>query len=245
MDLSILNTQIPKIRISIRIIAAIIAIVGIVFYFTMSSKKVPEIEAQTSAMVAQNASLKATEEKLSVLHADMQHYLSETQRLYDETEETLKEFPTFMYLEDKILYADTLLKTDLKGYNLSQFAYGQSNYVMNVNYGSGADGQSKQMELYSVYLNVRYVDLTYKQIKELLDYGLNSPQRFVINNISMGYNEQTGYISGEFSFSTYFIPGQTEPYVFPESVVADLGDSNRIDDLFGARQTPIVVEPGN
>jgi hypothetical protein len=97
------------------------------------------------------------------------------------------------------------------------------------------------MELYSVTLGGRYVDLTYKQIKEILDYGLTAPQRFVIKSVSMTYNEKSGYINGDIAFATYFIPGQTEPYVFPQEVIDGLGGSDRIDDLFGARQDPTLA----
>lgn len=240
MDLSVLNTQIPKIRVSLRVIAGIIAAIGIAFFWWVSNTKVPELDSKTNSYISQNKSLEETEKNLSALYAEMDFYLDETERLYKETEEVLKEFPTFMYLEDKILYADTLLKGDLNGYNLAQFTYGQSNYVMNVSYGV----DQSQLELYSVALTGRFVDLTYTQIKDLLNYGLNAPQRFVMNTITMGYNEESGYISGDFSFMTYFIPGQTEPYEFPESVIQGLGNSNRIDDLFGARKTPVSINQG-
>jgi hypothetical protein len=144
-----------------------------------------------------------------------------------------------MYLEDKILYADTLLKTDLKGYNLSNFAYGQSTYVMSVNYGIGDSASSNLLELYSVNLEGAYADLTYVQIKEILDYALVAPQRFVIGEITASYNEKTGYLTGELSFKTYFVPGQPTPYEFPPYVIDGLGDTTRIDDLFGARRDPI------
>ena len=232
MDLS--NLQIPRIKISVRVIAVAMAIVGLVFFWWAMGTKIPEIDAQTAQKVSENTTLSNTEKNLAELYTNMAFYLDETDRLYKETEDILTEFPTFMYLEDKILYADTLLKTDLSGFNLSQFSYGQSSYLMNVTYG--VDGQT--MELYSVNLSGRYTDLTYPQVKELIDYGLNSPQRFVLNSITMAYNERSGYLSGDFSFSTYFIPGQATPYEFPESVIYDLGTSNRVNNLFGARQTP-------
>lgn len=237
-----LNMQLPKIKVSIRVIAIGIAICGLLFYFWVSGTKVPEIEVETSKLNTANQSLAITEENLATLYNDMDYYVDETKRLHDETEIILKEFPTFMYLEDKILYADTLLKTDLSGYNLAQFSYGESNFMMNVYYGVDDEDQGNMLELYSVGLGSTFGDLTYGQIKELLDYGLNSPQRFVVSSMTMAYNEQSGYISGELSFSTYFIPGQTEPYVFPEEVIVGLGDSNRVDDLFGARKDPVNHE---
>ena len=235
-DLS--SIQIPKIKISVRIIAVAIAIIGLIIFGWITTKKVPEIEAETARFETEIASLTTTEQNLSNLYQSMSFYLDETQRLYDETEIILDEFPTFMYLEDKILYADTILKTDLSGYNMTQFSYGQSNFVMDVTYGP----EEKSLQLYSVQLGGRYEDLTYVQIKQLLDYGLNAPQRFVFDSINMSYSEKSGYISGQFAFSTYFVPGQSTPYEFPASVIEVLGNSNRIDDLFGARKTPKPID---
>lgn len=235
MNLS--NIQIPKIKISIRVIAFILALIGIVFFFWTNSKKIPEIETKTAALETSNKELKEIENNLATLYNSMDFYIEETERLHVETEDILTEFPTFMYLEDKILYADTLLKTDLKGYNLSSFTYGQSQYEMNTAYG--IEGETKALELYSVGLGGRYTDLTYTQIKSLLDYGLTAPQRFVMKNLTIAYNEKTGYLTGEFAFSTYFIPGQSTPYEFPQHVIDGLGNSDRVDDLFGARTTPI------
>jgi len=254
MNLS--DIQIPRIKVSIRIVAVLLVIVGAVYFFWTTNTKVPEIEESTTKLLTENESLAATEKNLTMLYESMDFYLDETQRLHDDTEKLLLEFPTFMYLEDKILYAYALIdgerdtnlgefevsKGDLNGYNLMDLNYGPSAFLMNVSYGVGED--AKLMELYSVNLHGRYLDLTYKQIKEFLDYGLNSPQRFVVNQLTMGYNEKTGYISGEFSFKTFFIPGQTTPYEFPQEVVEDLGDSDRVDDLFGARLTPLTETPG-
>ena len=229
MNLS--DLQIPKIKISVRILAIILGIIGLAFFWWINTKKLPELEAEVAKYETENKSLSETEKNLTNLYNNMDFYLDETTRINDETEDLLSEFPTFMYLEDKILYSDTLLKTDFAGYNITEFRYGQSNYEMNVTYGN-----EQTLELYSVTLSGKFNDLTYMEVKEIIDYGLSSSQRFVLNNISMAYNEKTGYLSGELSFDTYFIPGQAEPYVFPQEVIDNMGSSNRVNDLFGARQ---------
>lgn len=226
------SIRLPKIKNGIRIVAVLIAALGLGIFWYMSNEKIPEITTKTTQLERSNESLKTQESNLRVLEDSMTYYLEETQRLTDETDELLTEFPTFMYLEDKILYAHDLLEGDLNGYNLSSFSYGESSYKSSVKYGA----DETMLELYSVGFSGKYQDLTYTKIKEFLDYGLSSPQRFVIKSITMGYNEKTGYISGEFNFDTYFVPGQKTPYEFPEYVIAGLGNSNRVDNLFGARQ---------
>lgn len=227
MDLSI-----PKIKVSIRVVAVILLILGLYVFYWTTNTKVPEIDKQTKSLTSQNSSLATTENNLKVLYESMDYYLAETQRLIAETDELLTEFPTFMYLEDKILYAHDLLEGDLNGYNLSSFTYGQSQYKTSVKYGV----DENLMELYSVAMSGKYQDLTYAKVKDLLQYGLDSPQRFVLSNLTVSYNEDSGYLNGEFNFNTYFIPGQPEPYEFPPYVIEGLGGSNRIDNLFGARK---------
>lgn len=231
MNLSELRLQMPKIKLSVRFLAIILIGIGIGFFWWISTKKMPELQADVSKYETENKSLAETEKNLANLYNNMDFYLDETTRINDETESLLSEFPTFMYLEDKILYTDTLLKTDFAGYNITEFRYGQSNYEMNVTYGT-----DKTMELYSVTLSGKFNDLTYMQVKEIIDYGLSSSQRFVLNNISMAYNEKTGYLSGEMSFDTYFIPGQAKPYEFPMEVINGMGSSNRVNNLFGSRE---------
>jgi hypothetical protein len=226
------NIQIPKIKLSIRVLGVVLAIIAVMIYWYASNNVIPEIEAKTTKLQNEIASLDATDKQLTDLYENMNFYLDETSRLDVETEKILEEFPTFMFLEDKILYADTLLKTDLAGYNIYEFSYGESNYKMSVVFGT----EEKTLELYEVSLNASFSNLTYMQIKNLLDYGLDSNQRFVMSNMSMGYNEENGYISGDFSFYTYFIPGQSTPYEFPQSVIEGLGNSDRVDNLFGSRQ---------
>lgn len=231
MDLN-MQLEMPK-RIPMKLIAGLIALAAIGFFFFMNSKTIPDIEKEISRITTENESLKIKENNLATLYNSMEYYLDETDRLYRETEEILTEFPTFMYLEDKILYADTLLKeTELRFYNLSEFEYGQSKYVMNATYGT----DEKMLELYSVSLTSKYVDITYAEVKKILDFGLSAEQRFVVDQISVAYDEKSGYVSGELAFTTYFVPGQSTPYEFPPEVIEGLGNSNRIDDLFGARQ---------
>jgi hypothetical protein len=229
MDLN--NLQIPKIKISIRILAFLIAGAGLLITYFVVGKQVPVIQAQTTALVKENEELEATKSRLQNMYEHMSEYLEERDKMYADTKEILGQFPTFMYLEDKILYVDTLLKTDFENYNLTEVTYGQSTYITSVT--AGADGS--MLELYSVALNGRYNDLSYQQVKDIINYGLSSSQRFIVNSITVGYNETTGYLSGDLSFTTYFIPGQETPYEFPDSVIDAFGDSNRVGNLMGAR----------
>ena len=60
------------------------------------------------------------------------------------------------------------------------------------------------------------------------------PERFVLSKITISLNPETGLLSGEYSYSTYFITGQKTPYTFNEKVEIYIGEERRIDDLFGS-----------
>lgn len=232
-----MSTELRLPKISMLAWGIIIIVFAILGFFHVNNTVVPEIENETAKYQRENVTLSTTADNLRTLLESKDYYEAETIRLHEEAEKVLLEYPTFMYLEDKILYADNLQHGDFDGYNVTNFAYGESRFVTSAYYGveASAEGGGNLLELHAVALSARYTDLTYKKVKYLVDYGNHSEQRFVLNNIQMSYNDKTGYISGELSFTTYFIPGQTEPYVFPQEVIDNLGKTNRIDNLFGAR----------
>lgn len=212
----------------LRIIAIVLAIVGIGFGYWASQNKAQEIQKETTKLVTQNKALEEQEAKLDALYNHQEEYKAEKDRCNKETEELLAQFPTYMYIEDKILYADTLQKGDLSGYNLKEITYGDSQFIMNTTYGD-----SNPLELYKVSLSSKFTELSYLQLRTFLDYGLHSEQRFVVDNVQATFSAMSGSLTGQITFSTYFIPGQTDPYVFPQEVIDALGQFRRTDDLFG------------
>ena len=216
----------------IRIIAVVLAIIGLGFGYWAKQSMAQSIEKETTKYVTQNKELKTREDQLMDLYNNKEFYEEQKQKFDKETEDLLSQFPTYMYIEDKILYADTLQKEDLNKYNLTDIGYGESEFIMNTTYG-----EDNPLELYKVTLSARFDNLSYLSLRTLMDYGLNSEQRFVVENVQAAYSPATGFLTGQISFSTYFIPGQTEPYEFPQTVINDLGQFRRTDDLFGTFNT--------
>ncbi|MBQ8624776.1 MAG: hypothetical protein IJ419_01220 [Agathobacter sp.] len=236
-----MNLKIPKIKISMRIVAVLIVIATLICFFYVHKNVIPEIEKSTQTLTSVNTELESKLANLQELADNRDMYIEETERLNLECEEILSHFPTFMYLEDKILYVDTLLKTDLSGYGISDVIYGQSAFELSTQYLQVGKTEPTTVELYSVALNGSYTGVTYKQVKELLNYAPTAHQRLIFNTLNVSYNEQDGYLAGQFSMTTYFIPGQPTPYQFPDSIIEslDIDTSNRIDDLFNSNDVPI------
>ena len=236
-----MNLKIPKIKISMRIVAILIVIATIVCFFHVNKNTIPEIEKEAQRFESMSKELESKLANLQELADNRDMYLEETERLNLECEELLTHFPTFMYLEDKILYVDTLLKTDLSGYGISNVTYGQSNFELSTQYLKAGETEPTTVELYSVSLSGSFSQVTYGQAKELINYAPSAHQRLVVNSMDISYNEQDGYLSGQFAMTTYFIPGQSTPYQFPDSIIEslDIDTSNRIDDLFNSNDVPI------
>lgn len=229
--LDLKDIRLPK-KISIRVVAVIMIILAIGVYWYVGQNIVPNIKSETAKLEQENNTLQIEENDLTVLYDSMEFYLDEIDRLNLETETILEDFPTYMYLEDKLLFAQKLEDdTTLSDYGLSGFEYGQSVYVTSTVYGQ----EEKPLELYKVAMSAVFMGASDKDLKSILEYGQNSEQRYVVNQIVASYDETVGYLSGTLSFTTYFIPGQTTPYEFPQEVLDKLGNSNRVDNLFGTR----------
>lgn len=208
--------------------AAIGLLVGVWYLPKQASEKM----AEANALVTTNKSLAEQEAKLVDLQNNMAQYQADTEKFNKESREMLEDFPTFMFLEDKILYADDMQKVEMAEFNLTELSYGASVYVMSTSYS-----ESSLMELYSVTCSGKFEGITYPKVKELIVFGQSdkSTQRFVLDQIKMSYSPDSGYMSGEFVYKTYFIAGQEDPYVFDPSVLELIGEERRIDDLFGTR----------
>lgn len=222
-----MELNIPKKFIGIAC-AALGGIVG--FYLLPNNAK--EVQAKTNSLVSENKQLKETETNLVSLQNNSAQYEADTAKYKQEAAKILEEFPTFMFLEDKVLYADHMQKEEMGKFNLTEFMYGQSDYIMSTSYDD-----TSLMELYRVACTAEFADLTYPDIKELINFGKseNVSQRFVLSSLEVRFDEETGFLRGEFTFSTYFIAGQEDPYVFDPKILELIGEDRRIDDLFGAR----------
>lgn len=224
--------EISKMKVPGKVIGFILALIGLAFGYWASQVKAAEIQTETNRLHTSNTELKEKEENLVNLYNNSAKYEQETIEYNKESEKILEKFPTFMYLEDKILYMDNLQKDEMAQYNLSEATYGDSKFVMSTSYSD-----TSLLELYSVACYSKFQNLEYPDIKKLINHGRdgNPTNRFVLSNITFAYNEETGLIDGEFGFSTYFIAGQNDPYEFDPAILSLLGTERRIDDLFGAR----------
>lgn len=221
-----------EITIPKKVFGIIFAAIGAGVGFYLLPQQANTTQAATNTLLSENKELNATKDNLVNLQNNSAQYAADTEAFNKESEEILKAFPVFMFLEDKILYADKVAKEDMAEYQLQEFRYGASEYVMSTSYSD-----SSLMELYSVSCSAEFSGLTYPQMKEIINFGQSDKpsQRFVLKSIEVRFDEETGFLKGEFAYYTYFIAGQEKPYVFDPAILELIGTDRRIDDLFGAR----------
>lgn len=270
------NASMPHIHLSVRFWMVMLALASCFGGWTMGGQKAPAIDKDTEKIQMVVDGLQMQKDNLQELYDNMQFYLDETDRLKEDSDDVLNEFPVYMYLEDKILYVDNLLKTDFKDYDMTNISYAQSKFISSASYGgqsanlsgeSTTDGSTadsdttdgtetdgdassdatvdgttsngdaqKTMDLYEITVSMTFNEATYPEVKKLLDYGLTSSQRYVVDSMTIGYNEDSGLLTGTFSFSTYFIWGQEDKtYEFPEDVTDGISGTNRANNLFNSR----------
>ena len=231
----VLEINIPK-----KIFGICFAAIGAIVGFYMLPNKATEKETETNKLMSATKELEEKEKQLVDLQMRQTEFEEMTAEYDAEAKRILEEFPVFMFLEDKVLYADEMTKREMAEFHLTEFAYGKSDYVMSTSYS-----EDSLMELYEVICSGEFAGLTYEQVKELILFGQSdkSSQRFVLSNLEVVFDEETGYIMGEFRYSTYFVSGQRDRvYQFSPVVLEMLGTERRIDDLFGARTAPMENE---
>lgn len=232
--MALLEINIPK-----KVIGILFACVGAGLGFYFLPQQAKEKQAETNRLISESKELEAVEANLVNLQNNSAQFAADTEAFNKESAEILNAFPVFMFLEDKILYAKQVTLDDMQQYKLKEFVYGKSDYVMSTSYS-----ESSLMELYSVRCAAEFEDLTYADLKSLISFGESgSPsQRFVLTSIEARFDEETGYLKGEFVYYTYFIAGQEKPYVFDPDVLELLGVDRRVNDLFGARAEDALEE---
>ena len=86
MNLNLSEFRLPR-GFGVRLIAVILAIVGLGFFYWTSQTKVPEIETQISLKNSEIQTLEQTARNLETLYKNMDFYLEETDRLKIETDD--------------------------------------------------------------------------------------------------------------------------------------------------------------
>ncbi len=82
--------------------------------------------------------------------------------------------------------------------------------------------------LYEVPLSIS-IECTYNDFKGLVRYIYNLQERKSIHGISIGYNAETGMLSGSMNLSSYYLQGSDKIYSEPNISGVGLG----VDTIFG------------
>lgn len=236
-NLKFSDLKMPKLKVSSRVISIIIVIISALTFYWLYSSKIPQIRSEVEKIENENIPLAQTEQNLKKMFNEMTLYIDETKRLNKEYQNALDQFPAYMYLEDKINFVNNLRNGDFRNFgSLEELTYGESSYVAaegesatppsatTSENGSTESGEPTSLELYSVPISGKFINMSYENLKRFMTYGLTSNTRFVLDNISIHQSDDdTSGLSCEFTFKTFFLSGQEKPYSFS-------GSTNTVED---------------
>ena len=67
---------------------------------------------------------------------------------------------------------------------------------------------------------------TYDQLKKLVNFINVYPERMNIENITMGYNNETGLLQGTLTLNLYAVTGTSKEYIAPDISGLSMGQTN-------------------
>lgn len=92
-----------------------------------------------------------------------------------------------------------------------------------------SSGSEKTATAYSGSLVLNY-EMTYKGLKEAMDYINSYPERMNIDSFTTTVNQETGKLTGTMTINLYSIAGEGRDYVEPEIA----GIKTGVDNIFGS-----------
>lgn len=164
---------------------------------------------------------------LKELDNNRQHYIDETESYQKQYQAIIDEFPSELYQDNTIMYLQGV-KDDYK-FNFPSVTMGAETLFYTL--GSGAvgdvsvDGTSEEASTeatdvalddtavgesyncYSASFPVTY-EGDYKDVKDVIDYIKSGDFRMTLDEISISFDDQTGFYTGDMVITSYAVNGE-------------------------------------
>ena len=152
--------------------------------------------------------------------------------MQDEIKTIFDSIPSNLTSEDEIIYAYNMEgKYDMTITSLS-LPQAELAYTMNQD---GSNSLDNGKMLYKVPVAIA-CNVSYEGLKDYLRELANEKYSKAMNNISLTFDKETGYISGTFTVNMYYLLGSDREYV-PQTID---GVSLGTDNIFGDALAPAV-----
>lgn len=200
----------------------VILVVGYAVVYNHFNNKAEELRTETAGLQAQLTELRG-------YSSNLDQYKTGIQSDESTINQVLADFPTDVRYEDLIMYATDM--RDKLGLQLTSLDFEPLTLLQEFDsLQDDGNGQYTQVtrSAYSIGMTVS-CDLSYKQMKSMIDYIASSTGRTTLDTLNVSYNSTTGELTGSVALTKYFITSGNDPYVATMVPQIALGRS----DLFG------------
>lgn len=237
-------------------IQLLIAVIGILIavctYFLVYTK----FNEKSDALESQNMSLSSQVATLQVLDERKADYIAATDKMRNYITAFENRYPADILPEDSIMMIKNL--EDMTRTTVASIAFGESSEVVyaaaqttdtTAADTASADGTEAtasadttvtsgpittettayaDTHMYEVPLSIS-IECTYNDFKGLIRYIYNLQERKSVRGVSIGYNAESGMLSGSMNLSSYYLQGTDKIYTEPDISGVGLG----VDTIFG------------
>lgn len=258
-----------QINLLIMLIGVLLAVASYFFVFTKFNER-------RAALANENAALQAEVDALQELADNKEFYISETERMDKEIGETIQRYPADVLEEDEVMYTAAIQGSNQMWVNGLTIAEKQQVMVAGpapveaapvedadaidaeeapaeeapatTEAAAPAAGLANTVFLYTSPFTLSYKS-TYTSIKDVITSIVTSDDRMSIKNVTIGYDAETGVLSGTVDATMYTMEGTGTEYISPTvngvpTGTPDIFRSGTILNLGASRPTSTGTEGG-
>lgn len=204
------------------LLGIIILLVGYLAVYNPYVNKTEAVEAETSA-------LRPTLEELNGYYQNLDSYYAGIDSAADTMEEELAKYPTDVRPEDLVMYAINL--EEKIGADITGIVFSGVDPIMDFQTVSENEDGTYSIRDVSAFRSGMTLScsLGYQEMKDMLDYLIDTNFRTALDVVSVSFNSETGELIGSASINKYFVAGSDEEYVATQVPTVPIGT----DDIFG------------
>lgn len=223
-----------EIQLLIAVIGVLIAVCTYFFVYTKFNERSDTLESQ-------NASLRSQVATLEILDQRKADYIAATEEMKNYIAGFENRYTSNILPEDTIMMVKQM-EVNTKAV-ISSVAFGEDTEVPYVaaNENTATDTTTTDAtssvvdtteyantQMYEVPVSIS-LECTYNDFKSLVRYIYNLQERKSIRAVSIGYNAETGTLSGNMNMSSYYLQGTDKTYTEPVIPNVNTG----VDTIFG------------
>lgn len=196
---------------------------------------------KTEVIEAENAELQEVVDRLEILNAKKDEYIAETERMYQEGEAIIRNFPAGVRPEDMIMYLDNMELVDANDVSVSAVNLGNEAPIVypGTTTFDGYEAQDDGIGMITRQSTVTFIT-TNNGLKNVLNYIYGISTRKSVSNVNVTVTDD-GYLQGTMLLDFYYLSGIEQPYIETEIFGVPTGT----DNFFGVRNGRPVQETGD